>query len=221
MLRRTPRRGFLRTIVAAAVLAGPVGTRADQVLDLQLRDGRLSAHVVEAPLAAVLAQVATLSGANVIGVGADEATPTSATFTALPLEAALDRLLQGRNHYVVRSRDDRPRRIVLLGAGATVLTPTVPADRSSAAPEPIAPGRTADEADPVLAETVRLLTASLAAGDAGLRRQILDDIATWRTDDPSRTHLLARLADDTDPAVREAALGLLRLPRPNGHPATI
>lgn len=210
MVRRTPRRGFLRTIVAAAVLAGPVGARAGQVLDLQLREGRLSAHVVGAPLAAVLARIATLSGASVTGVDASEPTLATATFNELPLEDALDRLLQGRNHYVVQARNGHLRRIVILGGGSAVITPAVTADRAPATPESLAAAPSENGADPMLAGTVQLLTAAVLLDEPGLRRQILDDVATWRSDDPSRALVLARLADDPDSAVREEALALLR-----------
>ena len=136
MRRRAHLHRSFQALVAAAVLtsAGPVMATATETirLEMQLRDGRLSAHLVEAPFTRVLAEVATLSGASVTGVDPADVAPTTVTFSDLPLADALERLLQGRNHLLVYGNDARGarvRRIVLLNGGTTVLTPTAAPSR--------------------------------------------------------------------------------------------
>jgi hypothetical protein len=172
--------------------------------------------VVAAPFASVLAEIASLSGASVTGLDPADVVPTTITCSDLPLADALERLLKDRNHLLMYGKDSRSmrvRRIVLLNGGTTV---SLPAAASAAAPEraPAADSRP-DRPDAVLAEALDLLTSGLALEDPALRRQLLDEIATWELDAPSRSVLLARLSGDPDPEVREAALRVLQGGRPD------
>lgn len=210
--------------MTAAVLTsgGPVAANATETirLEMQLRDGRLSAHVVEAPFTMVLAEIARLSGASVTGVDPADVAPRTVTFSDLPLADALERLLHGRNHLLVYGNDARGarvRRIVLLDGGTTDLTSAArPAESAATTPEN-APGAESgpDQVDQLLAEALDLLTSGLALGDPAIRRTLLDEVATWELDEPSRAVLLARLSGDPDPEVREAALQVLQAGRPD------
>lgn len=204
--------------MAAALLAsaGPVAANATDAarIDMRLREGRLSADVVAAPFAKVLAEIARLSGAGVTGFDPADVAPTTVAFSDLPLAEALERLLQGRSHLVVYGSDAPGagvRRIVLLDGGKDA--PVPPADASPAAPQ--AAASVPDQADPVLADALDLLTSALALGDTEIRRQLLDEVATWQLDAPARAILLARLSGDPDAEVREAALGVLQAGRPD------
>ena len=224
MHRRAHLRRSFRALVAAAVLtaAGPVAASAtDPIrLELQLRDGRLSAHVVGAPFTRVMAEIATLSGASVTGVDAADVAPTTVTFSDLPLADALERLLQGRNHLLVYANDARGvrvRRIVLLAGGTTDSTHAArPAESGQTTPDDARGAESdRDQVDPLLAGSLDLLTSALALGDPAIRLQLLDEVATWQLDEPSRAVLLARLSGDPDEDVREAALRILQAGRPN------
>lgn len=224
MHRRAHLRRSFQALVAAAVLtsAGPVVANTTETvrLEMQLRDGRLSARVVKAPFTTVLAEIATLSGASVTGVDPSDVAPTTVTFSDLPLADALDRLLEGRNHLLVYGNDARGarvRRIVLLDGGTTDLTPAARQAESAHTTPDDAPGAESgrDQADPLLADALDLLTSALALGDPAIRRQLLDEVATWQLDEPSRAVLLARLSGDPDEEVREAALQVLQAGRPD------
>lgn len=225
MRRRSRIRTGFRGLVAATLLASaapvaasPAATETTR-LEMRLRDGRLSAHVVAAPFTRVLAEIANLSGASVSGVDPADVAPTTVSFSDLPLAEALERLLHDRNHFVVYggdARGARVRRIALLNGGTTVLTPAAPAAGSApAAPEHAPDESGPDQVDPVLADALDLLTSGHALDDPAIRRQLLDEVATWQLDAPSRAVLLARLGGDPDPEVREAALEVLQAGRPD------
>jgi hypothetical protein len=156
----------------------------------------------------------------VTGVDPADVAPTTVAFSDLPLADALERLLQGRNHRIVYgsdARDARVRRIVLLNGGTTVVRPAACAANSVPAAAERAPRAESDpdQAAPALADALDLLTSALALGDPEIRRQLLDEVATWRLDDPSRAVLLARLSGDPDAEVREEALRVLQAGRPD------
>lgn len=213
----------LQGLAAAAMLstAGPAVAHATDTtrLEMQLRDGRLSAHVVAAPFTEVLAEIASLSGASVIGVDPADVATTTIRFRDLPLADALERLLRGRSYLLLYGNDrsgSGVRRIVILNGGTTALTPAA----RTAGPAPAATEHAEgefgpDHVDPALADALRLLASGIALDDPAIRRQLLDEIATWPLDAPARPVLLARLCGDPDPDIREAALLVLQDGRPD------
>lgn len=210
----------LRGLVAAALLtvAGPVVANATEStrLEITLRDGRLSAHVVEAAFTRVLGEIASQLGASVTGVDPADVAPMTVTFSDLPPAAALERLLQGRSHFVTYGAGPsgaRVRRIVLLSGGTSVLAPAAPALAPEAEHVPRFEA-SPDQVDAMLAGALDLLTSGLTLGAPEIRRQVLDEVSTWQLHDPSRAVLLARLSSDPDPEVREAALQVLQAGRP-------
>lgn len=224
MRRRAHLSGSFRALLAAAVLASAVPVLASAAetprREIRLHDGRVSAHLVEAPFSWVLTEIATLSGASVTGAGPADVAPTTVAFTDLPLADALERLLQGRNHLLVYGNDargPRVRRIDLLDGGTTVPTPaTRPAESAHATPDGAAGAESGpDQVAPLMADALDLLTSALALGDPAIRLQLLDEVAAWELDEPSRAVLLARLSGDPDEEVREAALQALQAGRPD------
>jgi hypothetical protein len=214
----------VRGLLAATMLtvAGPVAASATETtrLEITLRDGRLSAHVVDAPFTRVLGELARHLDASVSGIDPTDVAPVTVNFSDLPPAAALERLLLGRSHFVTYgtgSDGTRVRRIALLGGGTAAVALAAPPAPSPALEAESAPQAEAgpDQVDAMLAGALDLLTSGLTLDAPAIRRQVLYEVNTWRLDDPARAILLARLSSDPDPEVREAALQVLQAGRPN------
>jgi hypothetical protein len=82
---------------------------------VQYRDGRLTVRLSKAPVDEVLAEVAKATGAEIRGRPAPR--EVTAAFTDVPLAAALERLL-GRQNFMLRYADGRPRIIDVVGTSS-------------------------------------------------------------------------------------------------------
>src|SRR5262245_40265893 len=108
---------------------GPAGLRVDY------RDGRVTAHVVEAPVRDVLDAIREATGAEVRGQPVDQGA-VSIELDNATLDDALHRLLGKQNFTLIYGRDGRPKTLVLLG-GPEAAPP--PSDRPPAAGVVVAP----------------------------------------------------------------------------------
>jgi hypothetical protein len=160
-------------------------------IDLRLHGGFLSGAVERAPVAAVVARVGQLSGAEVMAP-ADDAEVTM-TFSAVTPAYALEQVLRGRSYFLVLAADRRSlRRITVFGERPAVT-------RTRPVPEEADPDFEAE----VLGATV---TEALDEMDAAVRMQLLASTRELPLEDPRRAIVLSRLSRDADPAVRAPAL---------------
>lgn len=192
-------------VMAGFMVAAPVAWSAPATaLEVGLENGRLSVHVVDVPVAAVVAEIGRLSGASVTGLDGEDLAVT-ASFIDLSLNEGLERLLQGRSYFLgYANGSGELRRIEVLG-GRT------PETRRASAPVVVAPeAATPDAGDADLAEAVHVLTGALHSDDADLRLRVLQDVLTWSVHNPSRAIVLARLTGDPDPEIREVVLDVIR-----------
>ena len=207
------RRATIRNLRAALALTGllaAAGVGATEIapaVDVHVRDGRVSVKVASVPLRAVVEAVASLHGASVTGLQGD-ATLVTANFTDLPLPEALNQLLQGRSYLLVQasgSQSGQLRRIAVVNGTPSDgrISPTAVAKTT------VAPPATADVVDGGLAEALQVLAVALDQDDPMLRVQLLERVAAWKLDDPSRRILLARLSADPNPEIREVVLDVI------------
>jgi hypothetical protein len=97
---------------AAVVLLGSVGAAAEP--DVTIAGDRVSAELRDVPTPDVVAAIAAVSGAEVVG-GVDRVDPVSITLDEVPVAEALERVLGGQSFTIVYGGDGSIRRIRLLG----------------------------------------------------------------------------------------------------------
>jgi hypothetical protein len=193
---------FFRRLAATGVVLGAFACATPAVcapetsrIDLRLHGGLLSGAVERAPIAAVVARVGQLSGAEVVAP-VDDAEVTM-TFSAVTPAYALEQVLRGRSYFLVLAADRRSlRRITVFGERPAV-TRMMPVSEET---EP-------DTETELLDATV---TEGLEDMDPAVRMQLLASTRDLPLEDPRRAIVLSRLSRDADPAVRAPTLEVIR-----------
>jgi hypothetical protein len=224
-------------LVAAAVAALDLTDRpafaaepGDQpaTIEVSLRDGLMSVTLREAPLDAVLRAIGEEAGFRVVVKGGLD-NPVTWSFTNVPLDKALRRLLQNTNSVLIHgpARDGGAGRLVAVHAwpshgpeaiSAARFARTIRSDRTGAAMRPPLGGPDADRQDRLLA--VRHLAkrpGARAAKDLALALSEDEDAVVRRVaaiglgkvgGEPALAGLTAALADDDKWVRRRAIQGL-------------
>jgi len=183
--------------IGIAAPAGPAAVTAAP--PMVLRDGKLTAELVAAPLPRVMEEIGRLSGAEVSWIGpVDEEERVSTSFVDLPLAQAIGRLLPTRSFEIVVSttaESSRLRRILILPGGR------------SSPPVGTAPSVSVRQ-DPEPAQgPIDALDDMLRAQEAPVvRLEAVSQLAVLAVRNPDARNVLAQLsADDADDTVRERA----------------
>jgi hypothetical protein len=152
-------------------------------------DQRVSVRAEGVPLEAVLAELARKTALDVVWICPRGGEAVTERLDRVPVEAALERLLRGRNHSLFLS-EGRPARVVIGSSTArAVARPPSTGD--------------ADLDD----EIVDLRLVALEDGDGAYRAAAVELLAT-REETQARDAVAAALGD-ADAGVREVALGAL------------
>ena len=144
----------VRPLTLALALASPALAAP---LDIAVANGRVTAHLANAPAARVLEELAARAGMTMEGP-VDPAWRVTADIQDRPLERALDRVL-GHTGFILVYDGGAPRRLVVLPKG-------VPLARASASPRPGQPAADASAAPPSAEEA-----AAAAAAEELERRE--------------------------------------------------
>ncbi|HWP66166.1 MAG TPA: hypothetical protein VNO26_09660, partial [Candidatus Limnocylindria bacterium] len=110
--------GVLLALVAGAAAAASSSAAPAAAPSVTVRDGRVTASLRQAPLDAVIAALARETGAEVRGALPEPRTVTL-DLDAVPLEAALERLLGSRSFTLTYDAEGRLKRLALPAGGAT------------------------------------------------------------------------------------------------------
>jgi hypothetical protein len=117
-----------RVLTAAIVLLGATGATAQQPVQLQFQDGRVTLRAQNAPVRTILAEWARLGGATIINGDRVVGPPVTLELTDVPERQALDVVLRSVAGYLLA-----PRRAGATGASAfdrILILPTSVAPRN-------------------------------------------------------------------------------------------
>lgn len=96
---------LLRVTLATAVLLGAaVAVPAQQSLQLQINDGRITLHAQNVPVRQILAEWARVGGTTIINGDSVSAPPVTLDLENVPERQAIDILLRGVSGYVLGAR---------------------------------------------------------------------------------------------------------------------
>jgi len=209
------RAAFERRLAAPAVAPPPVPPAGETSVPpepdapgVRYADDRLSVHVTEMPLDALVLEIGRQAGAVVRGRTPDRT--VSAQFDDVPLPDALERLLGAPSFSLVYDEQRRLRILDLLGPSVT----PAPVLETVAAPGPADPIRSAEAALPLIddhppialagalarwfkVETLslrELIDAAFTHDDPAVRREALRTSITALENDPALSALLDHLA---------------------------
>lgn len=238
-IRRHRLRAILTLVfsaVSAAALAGTGASEQDPApaVVLRLQDGLLSAHIVDAPLAEVMAKLAEQAPVRASVAEAVREEKVSATFDALPLAEGIARILKGMSYLLsplpAREQADAgsagPQQAIMVvfvlgvgqdgplaGVGTAQAKPRLA--RTSARPKR---GRHDDEDQaprPELSEQERLAQVAelskraLQASEPQVRAQALRGLVHLDQGGETLSTVVTALRADAAPQVRAQAVQLL------------
>src|SRR5688572_24816833 len=130
----------IKALICAVLLAGAWPAQAQQSVNLQFSNGRVSLRAQNAPVRAILAEWARLGGATIINGDRVPGAPVTLELTNVPESQALDIVLRSVAGYMLG-----PRRAGTSGASAydrIMILPTSVAPRNPApTPPPTAAAR--------------------------------------------------------------------------------
>jgi hypothetical protein len=202
-------------------------------IQLALHAGKLTAHVVNAPLAILMEEVSRVSNSEVVWTGGDKGKLVSADFVALPLPDALSYLLPGQSFMLIYrpAGGEKVRTQIVISSGnrtgpaSPLLSPplaaasTAPALAARAEPAP-PPGdlQAADSGSRVEAPTAlenesveKIMEAAQKGEDPSSRLLAVGLLSPHAAEDARVKALLAHLADhDTNPAIQQTASEILQ-----------
>ena len=209
-------RSLSALMMSMALWLGPLHHSADATETtprgaptLQLTAGRLTAHLTAVPLATVLVLLARQSHAKLVLRGPAEE-PISVSFTDLPLEEGLARLLRGKSFTLIYATSSTTTTNARASDTLTELH-LLPAGDGEALNETVLlpPDAGMTEADDWDTDPVAALTRKsvMATGPHARQQAVVALGATWRDD--AVQPLGQALVEDESSSVREAAVQAL------------
>jgi len=162
---------ILVVVVMAAPVAGAAPAAPAGTLAVSVSDGAVTLTAIDAPVGAVLDEVARRAGIGVSPRPSSLDGRVTLELRQAPIVEALERLLRGVDHVLVLAEGGRVSEVRLFPATAAITTRLTPPP-DAAAPEAVAPPQ-----DRALA-ALPALVASLGHGDRAVRMAALQVMAT-------------------------------------------
>ena len=197
--------------VCAAYAAGPADVSFPG--KIMLKDGRMTARIVAAPLRRVIEEVSKLSGAQARGLSRDGEEPVSVEFTDLPFSEALRRIL-GEKDFVLfdpsaRERARLPQ--IWIYPREQAVGQLVAIQEGETTPPALSDAGPSVERPPVEQHLDSLMHTAIHDHDPSVRLDAITQLGGYAQEDLLAETALSQVAhSDSDPQLREAAAELLQ-----------